>query len=315
MGNHDLSREIITVVREAIETVQLSAAAKAITIESSLDIDATVPGDPDRLRQIAWNLLSNAVKFTPGGGRIQVRLAGAGTGVELQVADTGAGIDPAFLPHVFDQFRQADQSMTRPHGGLGLGLAVVRHLVELHGGSVRADSAGEGRGAVFSVLMPLSPNPELLASLDRFTPLPTGLEELPSLEGLRLLLVDDEQDSREMLAAVLQQCGAVVRHVASAASALSALDEFRPDVLVSDIGMPGEDGYALIRQIRALKPARWGALPAVALTAYASAEDRVRVLAAGFQMHVPKPVDAAELAATVASLSTTARDAASSETS
>jgi len=288
----------------ALEAVRPAATAKSVQIESTLDRGAClVEGDPSRLQQIAWNLLTNAIKFTSNGGKVELVLGRSGQYARIAVRDTGEGIRPEFLPYVFDRFRQGDSTTTRKHGGLGLGLAIVRHLVELHGGSVRADSAGAGKGSVFTVLLPLSPNPELLANLDRFTPLPTSLEDLPSLEGLRLLLVDDEQDSRDMLVAVLEQCGAVVQSVGSAASALSSLDEFQPDVLVSDIGMPGEDGYALIRQIRALESARWGALPAVALTAYASAEDRVRVLAAGFQMHVPKPVDAAELAATVATLS------------
>ncbi|MRG94302.1 GAF domain-containing protein [Polyangium spumosum] len=295
--------DLVGPINAAIEAVRPAATAKSVHLESTLERGCLVEGDPSRVQQIVWNLLTNAIKFTPHGGRVELVLGRAGQHARVTVRDTGEGIRPEFLPYVFDRFRQGDSTTTRKHGGLGLGLAIVRHLVELHGGAVRADSAGEGKGSIFSVLLPLSANPDLLASLDRFTPLPTGLEELPSLEGLRLLLVDDEQDSREMLAAMLGQCGAVVRCVSSAAAALSALDEFRPDVLVSDIGMPGEDGYALIRQIRALKPARWGALPAVALTAYASAEDRVRVLAAGFQMHVPKPVDAAELAATVASLS------------
>ncbi|MDI1445084.1 GAF domain-containing protein [Polyangium sp. 6x1] len=305
--------DLVGPINAAIEAVRPAATAKSVRLENSLERGAClVEGDPSRVQQIVWNLLTNAIKFTPHGGRVELTLGRSGQHARITVRDTGEGIRPDFLPYVFDRFRQGDSTTTRKHGGLGLGLAIVRHLVELHGGVVRADSAGEGKGAVFSVLLPLSPNPDLLASLDRYTPQPAGLEELPSLEGLRLLLVDDEQDSREMLAAMLQQCGAVVRCVSSAVAALSALDEFRPDVLVSDIGMPGEDGYALIRQIRALKPARWGALPAVALTAYASAEDRVRVLAAGFQMHVPKPVDAAELAATVASLSprTTSRDSA-----
>ncbi|MDI3283659.1 GAF domain-containing protein [Polyangium sp. 15x6] len=305
--------DLVGPINAAIEAVRPAATAKSVCLENSLERGAClVEGDPSRVQQIVWNLLTNAIKFTPHGGRVELTLGRSGQHARITVRDTGEGIRPEFLPYVFDRFRQGDSTTTRKHGGLGLGLAIVRHLVELHGGGVRADSAGEGKGAIFSVLLPLSPNPDLLASLDRFTPQPAGLEELPSLEGLRLLLVDDEQDSREMLAAMLQQCGAVVRCVSSAAAALSALDEFRPDVLVSDIGMPGEDGYALIRQIRALKPARWGALPAVALTAYASAEDRVRVLAAGFQMHVPKPVDAAELAATVASLSprTTSRESA-----
>jgi CheY-like chemotaxis protein len=296
--------DLVGPIRAAIEGVRPAATAKSVRLECSLDQGAClVEGDPNRIQQIVWNLVANAIKFTPHGGRVEVVLGRAGQYARIAVRDTGEGIRPEFLPYVFDRFRQGDSTTTRKHGGLGLGLAIVRHLVELHGGSVRADSAGEGKGSVFAVLLPLSANPDMLAALDRITPQPTGLEELPSLEGLRLLLVDDEHDSREVLVTMLEHCGAVVRAVSCAAEVLSTLEEFRPDVLVSDIEMPGEDGYSLIRQIRALKPGRWGALPAVALTAYASAEDRVRVLAAGYQMHVPKPVDAAELATTVASLS------------
>ncbi len=292
-------------IRAAIDAVRPAATAKSVMLDCSIDRTAClVEGDPNRVQQIVWNLLVNAIKFTPHGGKVELVVSRSGQHARITVRDTGEGIRPEFLPYVFDRFRQADSTTTRRHGGLGLGLAIVRHLVELHGGSVRADSAGEGEGSSFTVLLPLSPNTERLATLDRSAPKPTGMDELPSLDGLRLLLVDDEQDSRESIASMLESYGAIVHGVASAAEALATLDDFRPDVLVSDIGMPGEDGYALIRQLRALEPVRWGGLPAVALLTYPNAEDRIRALAAGYQMHVPKPVDAAELVTTCASLST-----------
>ncbi|UQA61725.1 GAF domain-containing protein [Polyangium aurulentum] len=302
-------------IRAAIESVRAAATTKSIRLECLLDRAAgLVDGDPHRIQQIVWNLLANAIKFTPQGGRVDLILERVGSSARISVCDTGEGIRPDFLPFVFDRFRQGDGTTTRRHGGLGLGLAIVRHLVEMHGGSVRADSAGEGKGATFSVTLPLSPmTSQAAAQPDRITPLPTDLEEMPALQGLRLLIVDDEKDCRELLAEMLGHWGVVVRAVGSAAEALSSLDEFQPDMLISDLGMPGEDGFALIRQLRALKPARWASLPAVALTAHASAEDRARVLAAGYQMHVPKPVDATEIAATVASLAP--RPAASRDSS
>jgi CheY-like chemotaxis protein len=291
-------------IRAAVEAVRPAAMTKSIFLDCVLDPSvAPVDGDPTRIQQIVWNLLANAIKFTPHGGRVQLVLDQLDTSVRISVNDTGEGIRPDFLPYVFDRFRQGDGTTTRRHGGLGLGLAIVRYLVELHGGSVCADSAGQGKGATFSVTLPISMRAPLsvAAPVDGRVLRLASNEEVPSLEGLRLLLVDDEADCRALIGAVLEQTGAVVRTVSTAADALLSLDEFRPDILISDVAMPGEDGCALIRQIRALRATRWASMPAVALIAYASAEERVRVLAAGFQVHVPKPVDTAELATVIAS--------------
>jgi PAS domain S-box-containing protein len=297
-----------SVVAAAVETARPAAEAKDIRLHTFFDNGAgPISGDPDRLQQVVWNLLSNAIKFTPEGGRVEVRLERAGSRVEITVADTGRGIAPEFLPHVFDRFRQADQTTTRTHGGLGLGLAIVRQLVELHGGSVHVESEGEGRGTSFNVSLPLlalrreSPNdaPRTHEASAR------GYGELrcpPELAGLRVLVVDDEPDTRELLAAVLTSCGAQVTLAASAADAFEHVERTRPDVLVTDIGMPEEDGYSLLTRIRELPPERGGEIPAAALTAYARAEDRVRALRSGFQMHVPKPVEPAELITVVANL-------------
>jgi len=266
----------------------------------------SVSGDPVRLQQVVWNLLSNAVKFTPRGGRVQVRLERVNSHIEVCVSDTGAGIAPEFLPHVFDRFRQADMGTTRHHGGLGLGLAIVRHLVELHGGTVRAESPGEGQGATFTVLLPVAPVYTPEAAETRVHP--AARETLPAfecpdrLDGLRVLVVDDEQDTREMLRAGLGHCGAVVTTAGSAAEALAEIRESPPDVLISDIGMPDEDGYQLVRKIRARPAEAGGRVPAIALTAYARTEDRLQALRAGYHMHVPKPVELAELVAVVSSL-------------
>jgi CheY-like chemotaxis protein len=255
---------------------------------------------------VVWNLLSNAIKFTPKGGRVQVRLERVNSHIEIAVSDTGPGIEPEFLPYVFDRFRQADGRTTRQHGGLGLGLAIVRHLVELHGGTVRAESPGEGQGAIFTVLLPVAPVYQTASVVERVHP--AARDTLPlydcpdSLEGMIVLAVDDEPDTRELLKVGLGQCGAVVTVVGSAAEALEAIAAHVPDLLISDIGMPGEDGYELIRRVRQLPPENGGKLPAIALTAYARVEDRMQALRAGYQMHVPKPVELAELAAVAASL-------------
>ncbi|MGI2905983.1 PAS domain S-box protein [Tolypothrix sp. VBCCA 56010] len=297
--------QLITVVEAALDTVRPAAEAKEIRLESISDSSvALVLGDANRLQQIVWNLVSNAIKFTPHGGRVDVQLVPIDSHVQIRVRDTGEGIAAEFLPYVFERFRQADSSSTRSHGGLGLGLAIVRHLVELHGGTVRAESPGIGQGATFIVTLPLKPalkpiTPEQLS--------PTEANKvaencLPILEGLRVLVVDDEVDARELIAAMLEPLGVQVRAAASAIEALVALQAFQPDVLVSDIGMPGENGYALIRQLRALEQEQLRRIPAVALTAYARAEDRTQALLAGFQLHVPKPVNQAELAAVVANL-------------
>jgi CheY-like chemotaxis protein/anti-sigma regulatory factor (Ser/Thr protein kinase) len=264
----------------------------------------TIMGDPARLQQVVWNLLTNAIKFTPRGGRVQVRLERVNSQVEIAVTDTGAGIDPEFLPHVFERFRQADQKSTRKHGGLGLGLAIVRHLMELHGGTVRADSEGKGTGATFTVTLPVAAVHRTDDAEERVHPAARGMQ--PShgcpekLDGLRVLVVDDEPDAREMLSAGLGQCGAQVTTASSAREALEAVAGGNFDAMISDIGMPVEDGYELIRRVRALPSG--GRIPAVALTAYARTEDRLRALRAGFEMHVSKPVDLTELIVVVANL-------------
>lgn len=288
-----------TIVKAALDSVRPTAAAKRIHLEPIL-APATPPvsGDPDRLQQVVWNLLSNGVKFTPEGGTVRVRLDRDGGQALITVEDTGPGIDEAFLPHVFEPFRQADGSITRNHGGLGLGLAIVRRLVEFHGGSVRAESA---EGARFEVRLPLqSEEPDRRAHETRGRA--PGMECPPNVPGLHILVVDDEVDSRDLTKTLLERCGARVHAVSSAAEAMQALGELRPDVLLCDIAMPGEDGYSLIRRIRALPAEEGGRIPAAALTAHARAEDRRRTLLAGFNLHVPKPVDPEELLAVVASL-------------
>jgi PAS domain S-box-containing protein len=298
--------EISSAVSSAVESVRPAAEAKRIRIDVRVDDQASqISGDPNRLQQIVWNLLANAVKFTPKGGQVDVVVERINSHMEIKVTDTGAGIGPHFLPHVFERFRQADSSTTRSHGGLGLGLAIVRHLVEMHGGIVYASSDGEGRGSTFTVRLPVvalrQSGPEDMdaaeggSSRSRFEP-------ARSLEGVRILAVDDEADARDLLRIVLEQCGAEVVTASTAAECLAALETWTPDVVVSDIGMPGEDGYALIAKLRAIAPERGGSIPAVALTAYARSEDRVRLLSAGFQSHVVKPADPAELVAVVASL-------------
>jgi CheY-like chemotaxis protein len=260
------------------------------------------------LQQIVWNLLSNAVKFTPVEGQIEVRLERKGAHVRLTVRDTGEGIEPEFLPYVFDRFRQFEGRHVRVHGGLGLGLAIVRHLVELHGGTVSAASRGRRQGATFTVTLPLAaPRKESSeAARDRLA----GAGEIPQshapapwpLRDLRVLVVDDEPEARNLLGLILMSYEAEVRDCASAAEALQILDDWRPDVMVSDIGMPIEDGYELMRKVRAREPERGGLVPAIALTAYARTEDARRAIEAGYQAHVPKPADPDELATAVANL-------------
>ncbi|MBO0860257.1 MAG: PAS domain S-box protein [Chloracidobacterium sp.] len=300
--------DLILIIEAAIDIVRPAAEAKKIRIVSSLDTAAgPVSADSDRLQQVVWNLLSNAVKFTPAGGEIVVRLEREGETVTITVGDTGEGIEPEFLPFVFDRFRQFEGGPARPSGGLGLGLAIVRHLVELHGGTVSAASRGRGQGATFRVTLPLAVNRHGSSAERRPQ---TGAGEIPKshapapdlLLDLRVLLVDDELEARELLGQILRDYEADVRPCASAAEALQALDEWRPDILVSDIGMPVEDGYELIRKIRAREPERCGLIPAVALTAYARAEDAKRAIKAGYQAHVSKPVEPGELATAVANL-------------
>ena len=294
-------------IESAIEALRPAAEAKDVRIQKVMDTGVvSVAGDPARLQQVVWNLLSNAIKFTPKGGRVQVRLERINSHIEIAVSDTGGGIEPEFLPHVFERFRQADQKTTRQHGGLGLGLAIVRHLVELHGGTVGADSPGKGQGATFVVNLPIVAFYQKDNLAERVHP--AARETLPSydcperLDGLKVLVVDDEVDTREVFRVGIAQCGAHVVSAGSAQEALEAIEKERPDVLISDIGMPGEDGYELIRKVRALPPGRGGKIPAIALTAYARTEDRLRALRAGYQMHVSKPVELAELVAVMASL-------------
>jgi PAS domain S-box-containing protein len=298
--------ELVSVIEAAIETVRPAAQAKEISLQSVLDPSAgPVAGDFDRLQQVVWNLLSNAIKFTPKQGCTQVRLERVNSHVEIIITDTGKGIDSEFVPYVFERFRQADSSSTRVYSGLGLGLAIVRQLVELHGGTVRADSEGEGKGATFTVKLPLIPIRVERHPGERVHPtvdLGVPFDNPPALNGVRVLLVDDEADSREFLVAALEECEAKVFGVASASEALEAVSQFKPDVLVSDIGMPLEDGYSLIRKVRQLSAEQGGEIPAIALTAYARAEDRMKAIASGFQMHISKPVEPAELVTVVASL-------------
>ncbi len=296
--------EIAPVIESAIDSVRPTAELKAVRLRTVIDPRAgAVSGDPERLTQIIWNLLSNAVKFTPKGGQVQVLLQRINSHVEITVSDTGQGIASEFLPYVFDRFRQADSSTTRAHGGLGLGLAIVRHLVELHGGRIRVESPGEGKGSTFMVELPISP----LAPAPGERPHPTADTSrtpptLATLAGLRVLAVDDDADTLETIRVLLEQQGAVVRTALSVHDAIVLLDEAPPDVIISDIGMPHEDGYEFIRSVRARTPAAGGRVPALALTAYARVEDRLQVLSAGFQMHVPKPIEPAELIAVVASM-------------
>jgi PAS domain S-box-containing protein len=293
-------------IEAIVDGVRPAADSRNIYLQTALDPRVSpISGDPSRVQQIIWNLLTNAIKFTPKGGRVQVRLERIDSHVEFAVSDTGQGIDPEFLPHVFDRFRQADSSSTRRHRGLGLGLSIVRQLVELHGGTVTAHSAGEGEGTTFKVKLPLLSVRQELNDLDMTDTLigsKTLTDWQPSLANLRVLVVDDEPDARELIAAVLIGRGADVVSVESAGEALEEMERQRFDVLVSDIGMPLMDGYALIEKVRQLSAERGGRIPAAALTAYAGREDRMRVLSAGYQMHIPKPVEPAELTTVVANL-------------
>ncbi len=300
---------LVPVIESAIESVHLAAEAKSIRLQSVLDSEAgPLLGDADRLQQVVWNLLSNALKFTPKDGRVQISLQRVNSHVEITVSDTGAGISSDFLPFVFDRFSQHDSTTTRSYGGLGLGLAIVRQLVELHGGTVTVVSPGIGQGTTFTVKLPvmiihLPPSaPEPLNSIVEANGM---FQASPTLEGLQILVVEDEADALELLSTILEKYGADVMAVDSVKEALTIIEtptDRRPDVLVSDIGMPDEDGYSLIRKLRQLEVQRGGRLPAIALTAYARNDDRQQALLAGFQMHLTKPVDAAELVAVVASL-------------
>ncbi|BAZ10542.1 multi-sensor hybrid multi-kinase [Calothrix sp. NIES-4071] len=288
-------------IEAAIETVQLAAQAKSIQIETVFDLNVgQVLGNSGRLQQVIWNLLTNAVKFTPSGGGVKIELRYIDSQAEIKVSDTGKGIHPDFLPHVFERFRQADATITRKFGGLGLGLAIVRHLVELHGGTIDAESPGEDLGATFTVRLPLATVAEK-----------TGQDNVPPVDAfdfsqLQILIVDDEADMRNLLLTILENYGAKVSVAASAAEALIMLSRFQPDFLISDIGMPDMDGYMLMRQIRKLAPSQGGLIPAIALTAYAAQYDQQQALEAGFQRHVSKPVEPEELVKAIATQRATA---------
>jgi PAS domain S-box-containing protein len=296
--------EIAAVIGAAVESLTPAADAKGIRLQVVLDPRAgVVSADRERLQQVMWNLLSNAIKFTPKGGRVHVVLQRVNSHVEIVVRDTGEGIPPEFLPQVFAPFLQRESSTTRTHGGLGLGLAIVRHLVELHGGTVRCESPGVGAGSVFTVTIPMAPlqYPPSQEEVHPRVGIAARTSLAPTLDGLRVLLVDDERDTLDALELALAGAGADVRTANSVSRAVEILDEWRPGVIVSDIGMPEQDGFALIRRVRERPAELGGRVPAVALTAYARVEDRLRVLSAGFQMHVSKPIEPAELIAIVAS--------------
>jgi CheY-like chemotaxis protein len=298
--------DLEAVIRAAIDAVRPASDSKEIRLECVLDPRAVaITGDPDRLQQVVWNLLINAVKFTPKRGRVQVHLQRTNSHVEIVVSDTGQGIREEQLPHLFERFHQADSTSTRSHTGLGLGLALVRHLVELHGGKVTAQSPGDGQGATFIVELPVA---IVLREQEREARVHPTAERVvlsaagPSLRGLRVLVVDDDRDSLDLVHTILASLGAEARECASASEGLEVVQGWRPHVLISDIEMPGEDGYTFIRKVRALDVPKGGKTPALALTAYGRVEDRLRTLSAGYNMHASKPVDPAELGVIVASL-------------
>jgi CheY-like chemotaxis protein len=294
--------ELMSIVEAAVDAVRPSVEAKSLRMQIVLEPwVGPFNGDPERLKQIVWNLLSNSIKFTPQGGLIEVRLERLENKALLIVSDTGQGIDPEFLPHIFDRFRQADSSARRQQGGLGLGLAIVKHLVELHGGAIYAYSRGFGQGADFMITLPLAVTvntgePGLWAiNVD-----PQLESRMSSLRGVRALVVDDDHDTREILSVMLTRYGAEVRTAESAAEAFDSFMEWKPDVLVSDIGMPVEDGYGLIARIRAYESEMGGQIPAIALTAFAAAQDKDKALSAGFNQHLSKPAEPVQLARLVA---------------
>jgi signal transduction histidine kinase/CheY-like chemotaxis protein len=295
-----------TAIHAAVDAVRPAAEAKNIRIQTILDSNAgPVLGDYERLQQVVWNLLSNSIKFTPKGGRISIQLERVESHIEITVKDTGKGIGYEFLPYIFNPFTQADGSINRSFGGLGMGLAIVKHIVELHGGTTVVSSEGEGHGATFTIKLPLLVVRKEFNKGERVHPqVSEGLQfDLPySLNGLRILVVDDEPDTREILKIILQQSGAEVRTANSASQAINILDQWLASLLICDIGMPGETGYDLIQKVRARDPKKGGKIPAIALTAFARIEDRIKALKTGFQMHVPKPIEPAELITIVANL-------------
>lgn len=298
--------ELADVIAAAVEVVHLAAEAKGLRIEVVVDpLAGPVSGDPARVQQMVWNLLSNAVKFTPRGGKIQVTVERVNSHIELSVSDTGQGLDPAFLPHVFDRLSQGEQPLTKHQRGLGLGLAIVKSLAELHGGSVRAKSGGIGQGSTFIVALPISVVRSLTADESREHPaavIEGDDPPSPDLSGVHVMVVDDDPDARKLIKRVLEKCGATVTTCESGTECLDALTARAPDVLITDIGMPGMDGYSLIRAVRARRPEDGGATPAVALTAHARSEDRRRAMLSGFDIHVARPVEPRELVAVVARL-------------
>ena len=304
MGPVDLS----LVINTAIDSVQLAADSKGIELEVTLDPSARlIVGDSNRLQQIVWNLLSNAIKFTPSGGRVHVRLERVKSNVQIEICDSGQGIDSELLPYVFDRFRQGDSSSTRRHGGLGLGLAIVRHLVELHGGTVYASSPGEGCGSTFTIQLPLAPKSPKRQKrrTENFLPIEKTnalVTSVPSLKDVQVLVVDDDRDTLQFLKVMLEENQADVQTAGSASEALELLEWYEPDVLVFDLAMPDGDGFSLIRRIRELEAKTGRQAPAVALTAHVRVEDRARALSAGFSMFVPKPVEADELITAIANL-------------
>lgn len=297
---------LVSVIEAAINSLLTAADAKNIQIHKVLNPHASLStGDENRIQQIIWNLLSNAIKFTPKGGQVEVYLERINSYTQIKVSDTGNGISPDFLPYIFERFRQFDSSTTRNYGGLGLGLAIARHLVELHGGTIQAHSEGEGKGTTFIVQLPIKAaltqaSTTELKSITIETEIQLSNDLL--LEGLQILVVDDEADARQLLTTILEQSGATVTTAASVREAIEAIYQHKPDVLVSDIGMPSEDGYQLIKKVRNLEPLLGGNIPAVALTAYARSDERTKALLAGFQIHIPKQVESNELIAVVASV-------------
>jgi signal transduction histidine kinase/ActR/RegA family two-component response regulator len=307
--------DIASVINAAIDSVQLAIESKELHLEVTLDPSARHTfGDDGRLQQVVWNLLSNAIKFTPTGGRIKIKVKRAEGNMQLRVSDTGHGISPEFLPFIFDRFRQADGTSTRSHGGLGLGLAIVRHLVELHGGSIKADSAGAGEGATFTITLPLAPQSRTqrkkVTGRLRAEEVSQGhFTSLPSLDGIKVMLVDDDADTLQVVRAMLDGSKAVVQTAASVSEAMEMLVWYNPHVLVSDLAMPEEDGYSLIRKVRALDANKGYQIPAIAITSYVRVEDRARALAAGFNMFVPKPLQPEELITAIANLADTSCEA------
>jgi CheY-like chemotaxis protein/anti-sigma regulatory factor (Ser/Thr protein kinase) len=304
--------DVVAVIRTAVESVRHQADAKEIELAVAVEPLPETSGDPERLQQVVCNLLSNAIKFTPERGRVSLRASATASEITVDVTDTGQGIEPAFLPHVFEPFKQADASSTRRHGGLGLGLAIVKQLVTAHGGRIEASSAGLGTGATFTAILPVraKDRAESWPPAAREGAKPGAGRDEPRLDGLKILVVDDDEDARQLLQEILAQRGADVTTAPSASVALAAVQRFRPDVLVSDIAMPGGDGYGLIRAVRALPADRGGRTPAVAVTAHARSQDSERAFAAGFQSHLTKPVDIGRLVVTVANLGGISFDAA-----